>query len=65
MAAIELVNSGIMNDLQEKYGSTVQSCIDNDNKKLAKKLMLEISNFIKIKSVCAESLDTQGVTLKK
>ena len=65
MAAIGLVNSGLMPELQKEYGELVQECIDKNNKTLANTLLINISKFLKTKKTCAEFLDTQGLTLKK
>ena len=58
-SAIELVNSGIMSELTVKFGADIQNSIDSDNKKLAKQLLKNISNFIKTKKICVEFSDTQ------
>jgi hypothetical protein len=65
MAAIGLVNSGIIKELKKEYSATIQNCIDKNNKSLAKKLLVEINNYIKNKEVCVEYLDTQDAVLKK
>jgi hypothetical protein len=65
IAAIELVNSGLIEQLVKEFSLKIKECIDTNNKKLAMELLLEINNVIKTKTICAESLDTQGIALKK
>ena len=48
-----------MSELTVKFGADIQNSIDSDNKKLAKQLLKNISNFIKTKKICVEFSDTQ------